>query len=150
MRTWLLKSEPAVWSWSQQCAVDIEPWTGVRNPQAHASLRAMSVGDRGFFYHSNEGREIVGIVEIAAPYAPDPTDPSCRFGMVGVRALSALPRPVSLRAIKADSRFADLALVRQPRLSVLPVNPDHWALLCSMGGLDPENLKTIRGSSCVS
>ncbi len=150
MRTWILKSEPAVWSWSQQCAVDIEPWTGVRNAQAQASLRAMTVGDRGFFYHSNEGREIVGIVEIAAPYAPDPTDPSGRFGMVGVRALAALPRPVGLSAIKPDPRFADLALVRQPRLSVLPVNPDHWALLCSMGGLNLHHLKTLRGSSCVS
>lgn len=136
MRTWLLKSEPSVWSWSDQCAVAIEPWTGVRNAQANAALRAMSVGDLAFFYHSNEGREIVGIVEIVTPYAPDPTDPSGRFGQVGVRALRPLPRPVGLRAIRDDPRFADLALIRQPRLSVMPVDPAHWTALCAMGGLE--------------
>lgn len=97
-------------------------------------MEAMETGDLAFFYHSNEGREIIGIVEIVRPYHPDPTDETGRFGMVGVRAVRPLPRPVRLADIKADPRFSDFALIRQPRLSVLPVTPDQWSILCAMGG----------------
>lgn len=134
MAYWLMKSEPSVWSWAQQCAVDSEAWTGVRNHQACAAMKTMTPGDQAFFYHSNEGREIVGIVEIISSYEPDPTDETGRFGMVRVRALRPLPRPVKLSDIKANPAFADFALVRQSRLSVLPVTSDQWATLCIMGG----------------
>ncbi|MCB9979243.1 MAG: EVE domain-containing protein [Rhodospirillales bacterium] len=134
MRYWLMKSEPSVWSWNQQCAVRSEPWTGVRNHQAAAAMKAMSPGDQAFFYHSNEGREIVGIVEIISGYEPDPTDKTGRFGMVHVRAIRPLPRAVKLSDIRANPAFSDFALVRQSRLSVLPVTPEQWLTLCAMGG----------------
>jgi predicted RNA-binding protein with PUA-like domain len=135
MAYWLLKSEPSKYSWQQMARDERTAWDGVRNHQAAANLRAMAMGDRAFFYHSNEGLAIMGIVEVARTYYPDPGDVDGRFGMVDVRAVRALPRPVTLAAIKAEPRLGNLALVRQSRLSVMPVDAASWKLLCRMGGL---------------
>lgn len=135
-RSWLVKSEPEAFSWDQQVANGVEPWTGVRNHAAKNNLKAMRVGDRAFFYHSNTGKEIVGIVEVARTAYPDPTAETGDWVAVDMRAVGPMPRPIGLAAIKADPAFADLALVRQSRLSVLPVSAAHWAALCRMGGWD--------------
>ena len=131
---WLVKSEPDAFSWDQQVAHGTEAWTGVRNHMARNNLRAMRVGDRAFFYHSNTGREIVGIVEVAREAYPDPTAEGGDWVCVDMRAVGPMPKPVTLADIKADPAFADLALVRQSRLSVLPVGAEHWKRLCRMGG----------------
>lgn len=136
MNYWLIKSEPDAFSWDEQVANGVEPWTGVRNHQAKKNLMAMCVGDRAFFYHSNVGREIVGMVEVARTAYPDPTDPQGRWICVDVRTVGPMPRPVTLAEIKADSTLADLALVRQSRLSVVPVSQAHWTRLCRMGRWD--------------
>lgn len=137
MAYWLVKSEPSVWSWDQQVAAgqDGTFWNGVRNHLAKQHLMAMQVGEQAFFYHSNEGKAVVGIVEVIKPYYPDHTDETGRFGMVDVRALRPLPRPVSLDDIKAEPRLADMMLVTHSRLSVQPVTPEQWDLVCRMGGL---------------
>lgn len=135
MAFWLVKSEPDVWSWSQQAAKGVEPWTGVRNHLAARHLRAMRAGDRAFFYHSNTGRAIVGLVEIVREAYPDPTDEGGRFVAVDVKAGPALEAPVTLAALKSDPFFADFALIRQPRLSVMPVTSAQWARICGMGAL---------------
>lgn len=135
MAYWLVKSEPEAWSWEQQVEAGTSQWDGVRNAQASNNLKAMQVGDRAFFYHSGDERRIVGVVEVVRPYYPDAGDPSGRFGMVDVRTVSALPAPVSLAAIKGDPRLQHLALVRQSRLSVVPIDPPSWTLLTSMGGI---------------
>lgn len=137
MANWLMKSEPETWSWQSQVKRGAagEPWDGVRNHQANNFMKAMAAGDRAFFYHSGEERRIVGIVEIAKPWRPDPKDATAKFGMVQVRAVMPLPQPVTLAAIKAEAKLADLLLVRQSRLSVLPVDATAWALICRMGGL---------------
>jgi predicted RNA-binding protein with PUA-like domain len=132
---WLVKSEPDAFSWDQQVANGVEPWTGVRNHAARNNLKAMRVGDRAFFYHSNIGREIVGVVEVVREAYPDPTAESGDWVAVDVKAVAPMPHPVGLTAIKADPALADLALVRLSRLSVGPVSPEHWAHLCAMGGL---------------
>jgi predicted RNA-binding protein with PUA-like domain len=135
---WLVKSEPDAFSWAQQVERGVEPWTGVRNHMAKANLAAMRLGDRAFFYHSNIGKEIVGIVEVVREAYPDPTvgadDPKGEWLCVDVRAVGPMPRPVTLAEIKAEPALADLALVRMSRLSVMPVSAEHWALLCRMGG----------------
>lgn len=133
---WLVKSEPEAFSWDQQVAAGVEPWTGVRNHAAKNNLKAMRLGDRAFFYHSNTGKEIVGVVEVVRTAYPDPTAETGDWIAVDMRAVGPLPHPVGLAAIKADPAFADLALVRQSRLSVLPVSAAHWAALCRMGGWD--------------
>jgi predicted RNA-binding protein with PUA-like domain len=133
MAHWLVKSEPDAFSWDQQVQNGTEPWTGVRNALAANNLKAMRRGDRCFFYHSNIGKEIVGIVEVAREAYPDPTDESGRWVCVDMRAVGPLPQPVTLAAIKADPDFAELALVRQSRLSVMPVSDAHWARLCKLG-----------------
>ena len=135
MAFWLFKSEPDVFSFDDLIARGAtgEQWDGVRNYQARNNMRAMKKGERGFFYHSNEGKAVVGIVEVIRPYYPDHTDETGRFGMVDVRAVRALPRPVTLAAIKAEPALEGIALVRQSRLSVMPVSPEHWAALCRMG-----------------
>ncbi len=135
MAYWLLKSEPGTWSWSDQVAAGTAEWDGVRNHQAAANLKAMAVADRAFFYHSVKEKRIVGIVRIVRPYSPDPTDESGRFGMVDVAAEQALPTPVTLAQVKADPLLADLPLVRQSRLSVMPIPEDAWHHLCALGGL---------------
>lgn len=137
MAYWLVKSESGAWSWQQQAGAGTTHWDGVRNHQAVNNLKAMRVGDRVLFYHSGEAREIVGIVEVARAYYPDPNDSSGRFGMVDVRTVGPLPRPVTLAAIKADPRLQNLALVRQSRLSVVPIDDEAWALICGMGGVQP-------------
>ncbi len=132
---WLVKSEPDAFSWDQQVANGVEPWTGVRNALAASNLRAMRKGDRAFFYHSNIGKEIVGVVEVVREAYPDPTDDTGRgWVCVDVQAVGPVPVPVTLAAIKAEPRLADLALVRQARLSVMPVSAEHWRILARMGG----------------
>lgn len=134
MAHWLMKSEPGSWSWDDQVRVGVEPWNGVRNHQAAAYMKAMRLGDQAFFYHSVNEKRIVGIVEVAREYYPDPTDESGRFGMVDVKALRPLPRPVTLAEIKAEPRLAHLALIRQSRLSVMPIDDDAWELIRAMAG----------------
>jgi predicted RNA-binding protein with PUA-like domain len=134
---WLFKSEPESWSWPQQKKKGArgEPWTGVRNFQAANAMKAMAKGDLGFFYHSGEERRIVGIVEVTGEYRPDPTDESGRSGMVLVKAVRDLPKPVTLSEIKAAPELSAMVLVRNPRLSVQPVKPDEWKTVCAIGGI---------------
>jgi predicted RNA-binding protein with PUA-like domain len=137
MAHWLYKSEPSAWSWDQQVAAGEKGtfWNGVRNHQAKQNLMAMRRGDRGFFYHSNEGKAVVGIVEVIREYYPDHTDETGRFGMVNVKAVKPLPRPVTLDAIKAEKRLGQMILVTNSRLSVQPVTDEEWRIVCEMGGL---------------
>jgi predicted RNA-binding protein with PUA-like domain len=137
MAHWLLKSDPETWSWQDQIKAGKKGtfWDGVRNHSAKLNLMAMKVGEQAFFYHSGDAREIVGIVEITKPYYPDPTDESGQFGMVDVRAIEPLKEPVTLDAIKQDSRLADMQLVRYSRLSVQKVSEAEWRLIRAMGGL---------------
>jgi predicted RNA-binding protein with PUA-like domain len=137
MAHWLIKSEPGKWSWQDQVKAGKKGtfWNGVRNHSAKLNLMAMRVGEQAFFYHSGEGKEIVGIVEIVKPYYPDPSDLSGKFGMVDVRAAEALKKPVSLNAIKVDPRLAKMALVTNARLSVQPVSDREWDIIRAKGGL---------------
>jgi len=130
---WLLKSEPSTWSWEEQLQVSSEPWTGVRNYQARNFMKEMNVGDLAFFYHSNIGKEIVGIVKIVAPYHPDDTDDSGKFGCVDVAPVSSFKTPVTLNQIKKTPALQDMALLRQSRLSVMPLTKEEWDLICKMG-----------------
>ena len=137
MPYWLVKSEPDAFSWNQQAANGVEPWTGVRNHMARNNLKAMRKGDRAFFYHSNVGKEIVGVVEVVREAYPDPTVEPGEKGewvCVDMKAVGPMPTPVTLAALKADPRFAELALIRQSRLSVMAVSAEHWALICGLGG----------------
>ncbi|MFQ6017630.1 MAG: EVE domain-containing protein [Kiloniellaceae bacterium] len=134
MAFWLMKSEPGAWSWDDQVRAGTAEWDGVRNPQASNNLKAMAPGDRAFFYHSGKERRVVGIVAVVKAYYPDPSDPAGRFGMVDVKAVRPLERPVTLAEIKAEPRLADLALMRQSRLSVLPVGDREWRIICAIGG----------------
>jgi predicted RNA-binding protein with PUA-like domain len=131
---WLVKSEPDAFSWDQQVANGIEPWTGVRNFMARNNLRAMKKGDLAFFYHSNIGKEIVGVVRVARTAYPDPTAESGDWSCVDMQAVGPMPKPVSLATIKDTPELADIPLVRQSRLSVMPISPEHWKLICKMGG----------------
>jgi predicted RNA-binding protein with PUA-like domain len=137
MAHWLFKSEPSAWSFTQQIEAGAKGtnWNGVRNHAAKLNLMAMKVGEQGFFYHSNEGKAVVGIVEIIKPYYPDPTDETGKFGMVDIRAIRPLPREVTLEAVKAEKRLAKMALVTLSRLSVQPVTEAEWKIVCAMGGL---------------
>ena len=139
MRYWLFKSEPSAWSWADQVARGEagEEWDGVRNYQARNFMREMAVGDRGFFYHSQKEKAVVGTVEVIAAAHPDSTSDDPRWQCVDIRALETAPAPVTLGAIKADPRLAGMALVRSPRLSVQPVTGEHWRLVCGMAGLAP-------------
>jgi predicted RNA-binding protein with PUA-like domain len=132
---WLVKSEPDAFSWDQQVANRVEPWTGVRNAQAANNLKAMKKGDRAFFYHSNIGKEIVGIVEVVRTAYPDPTDETGRWVAVDMQEVAPVPKPVSLATIKATPDLAEIGLIRQSRLSVMPIGAEHWALICRMGGV---------------
>lgn len=140
MAKWLYKSEPDTWSWEQQVArgAQGEHWNGVRNYLARKHLMAMKNGDQGFFYHSNQGKEIVGIVEVIREYYPDHTDPTGRFGMVDLRAVHALPKPVSLQAVKDEPRLKDMVLANNTRLSVQPVTEEEWAIVLEMAGFKQE------------
>ena len=137
MAHWLYKSEPSSWSWSDQVAAGDAgtAWTGVRNHLAKKHLQAMKAGDRGFFYHSNAGKAVVGIVEVVREYYPDHTDPSGRFGMVDLKAVEPLREPVTLDAIKSQPELADMALIKNSRLSVQPVTAEEWRVVRMMGGL---------------
>ncbi len=137
MAFWLMKSEPGGWSWDDQVREGTAEWDGVRNYQAANNMKAMKLGDRAFFYHSGDEKRIAGIVEVVKEYYPDPSDASGRFGMVDVTALRPFENPVSLAEIKAAPHLAGLALVRQSRLSVLPVSKDEWKIICKMGGTRP-------------
>jgi predicted RNA-binding protein with PUA-like domain len=134
---WLLKSEPDVFSWDMLVAKGEagEPWTGVRNYQARNNMRAMQLGDRGFFYHSNIGKEIVGILEVAASAHADPDDDSGTWECVDVRAVMPLPRFVTLAEARAEPLLAGMPLVSNSRLSVQPVSTAHWSVLCELAGL---------------
>ena len=139
MAYWLFKSEPNTWSWDDQVAEGDKgaEWDGIRNYQADNNMKEMKVGDKAFFYHSVNERQIVGVVEVAREHYPDPTDPKGRFGMVDVTAVMPVTSPVTLADIKAEPALANLALVRQSRLSVVPVTPAEWKILCKMAGIKP-------------
>ena len=126
MKYWLVKSEPSTWSWDQQVKKGVQGWDGVRNHQASNNMKAMKKGDLAFFYHSNEGKEIVGIVEVAKEYHPDPSDESGKFGMVAFKAIKPLKNPVTLEQIKKDPKLKDMVLVKNSRLSVQPVAEAEW------------------------
>lgn len=134
MAYWLVKSEPVKYAWSRMVEDKRTFWDGVRNYQASNNLKAMRVGDHAFFYHSNDERAIVGMVEIVRDYYPDPSDETGRFGMVDVAAIAALARPVTLAQIKADAMLKDIALVRQSRLSVMPIDDAAWSHILALGG----------------
>lgn len=137
MAYWLFKSEPDTWSWTQQKAKGRvgEEWAGVRNYQARNNMRAMKIGEQGFFYHSNEGREIVGIVEVCKLVHPDSTIDDPRWECVDIRAVKDVPKPVSLDQIKLENTLAKMVLVVNSRLSVQPVSEAEWKHICKMGGL---------------
>lgn len=139
MAYWLFKSEPDVWGWDAQVARGEagEEWDGVRNYQARNNMRAMKLGEKGFFYHSRSGLEIVGIVEVCAEAHPDSTTSDDRWDCVDVRAVRPLSKPVTLDTIKADPRLADMVLVKNSRLSVQPVTADEWQIICAMGDTTP-------------
>ena len=135
MAYWLLKSEPETYSWQRLVKEGRTGWDGVRNNQAAQNLKAMKKGDKAFFYHSGDDKEIVGVMEVTKEAYPDPGDEAGRFVMVDVKPLHPLPTPVSLAQVKADKAFAELLLVRNSRLSVSPVDEKSWKLLAKMGGL---------------
>ncbi len=134
MQYWLIKTEPSTWSWNDQVINQTTSWDGVRNYQASNNLKAMAVGDWCFFYHSVFDRHIVGIVEVTRPYHRDPSDTRGRFGMVEVKAVKSLKKPVSLDNIRQEPRLTHLALVRQSRLSVMPIDEAAWNLIMKMSG----------------
>ena len=135
MAYWLFKSEPSTWSWDQQVAKgdEGEEWDGVRNYQARNKMREMSVGDLGFFYHSQTEKAVVGIVEVIAESHQDSTTDDDRWDCVDIKAVRTLPNPVTLSEIKADERLAEMILVRNSRLSVQPVTDAEWEIICAMG-----------------
>lgn len=139
MNRWLFKSEPDTWSWADQLAKGAagEEWGGVRNYQARNNMRTMKLGDQGFFYHSNIGKEIVGIVEVCAESAPDSTTEDPRWDCVHIRAVRPLLRAVTMETCKTDPRLQEMVLVKNSRLSVQPVTEAEWRLICELGGVDP-------------
>lgn len=136
MATWLVKSEPATYSWDRLVKEKRTRWDGVRNHQAAINLKAMKKGEQVFFYHSNEGLAIVGIAEVAKTWYPDPSDQTGRFGMVDLAAVQPLKTPVTLAQVREDARLNHLALVKNSRLSVQPVDAASWKLICKLGGID--------------
>ena len=137
MRYWLFKSEPSTWSWEDQIARGDagEEWDGVRNYQARNFMREMAVGDRGFFYHSQKEKAVVGIVEVIAEAHPDSTTDDDRWECVDIKAIESLPTPVSLDQIKAREDLSEMVLVNNSRLSVQPVTEAEFKTICAMGGL---------------
>ena len=140
MAYWLFKSEPSTWSWDQQVAKGDagEEWDGVRNYQARNFMRQMKLGDRGFFYHSQKDKAIVGIVEVCAEAHPDSTTDDDRWDCVDIKAVRPFDKPVTLDQIKADPRLADMVLVKNSRLSVQPVTAEEWHTVCALGETDPD------------
>ncbi len=139
MNYWLFKSEPSTWSWDDQVAKGDagEEWDGVRNYQARNHMRAMKVGDRGFFYHSQKDKEIVGIVEVIAESHPDSTTDDDRWDCVDIKAVTPVKTPVTLEMCKSDPRLTGMVLVNNTRLSVQPVTAEEWRIICDMAGLTP-------------
>ncbi len=135
MAYWLVKSEPSSYSWDQLVADGRTHWNGVRNAQALNNLRAMKPGDRAFFYHSNEGKEIVGVAEVVKDFYPDPSDQSGKLGMVDVKAVMPVAVKVGLPAMRANPELSNLSLLRQSRLSVCPVSESEWNVICRMAGI---------------
>jgi predicted RNA-binding protein with PUA-like domain len=138
MAYWLFKTEPGTFSWDDQVRAGPkgEEWNGVRNALAQKNMRAMRLGDLGFFYHSVDEKSIVGVVKVVKEIHPDSTDASGRWNCVDVAAVRAFPRHVPLASIKAEPRLANMVLVKNSRLSVQPVTPEEWALVCAMGEYD--------------
>ncbi|MFT6072943.1 MAG: putative RNA-binding protein with PUA-like domain [Alphaproteobacteria bacterium] len=134
---WLFKSEPSAWSWDQQKAKGTigEPWDGVRNYQANNNMKAMKIGDKGFFYHSIHEKSIVGIVEIIKEHELDVTDTKGKFGLVIIKALYDMPKPITLANMKDNQQLEELQLIKQSRLSVVPISKIHWDIICKMGQL---------------
>ena len=137
MNYWLFKTEPETFSWEmqKQRGAKGEPWTGVRNFAAAKNMKAMKKGDLGFFYHTGDEKQIVGIVEVIAEYKKDPTDETGRFGLVDVKAVKDVPKPVTLAEVKADPKLKDMVLAREPRLSVQAVTEAEWKHICKLGGV---------------
>jgi len=135
MAYWLLKSEPSSYSWDQLVADGRTHWDGVRNPQALNNLRAIKLGDRAFFYHSNEGKEIVGVAEVVKAFYPDPADKTGKLGMVDIKPVAPAGVPVDLKAMRANPELSNLSLLKQSRLSVCPVSESEWSTLCRMAGI---------------
>ena len=137
MAHWLFKSEPTVFSFDKLKGEGKKgtDWSGVRNHSAKLNMMAMKKGEQGFFYHSNEGKAIVGVVEVIKTFYPDPTDASGKFGMVDIRAVKAVPKPLTLETAKAEPRLAKMALVANSRLSVQPVTDEEWQIVCELTGL---------------
>jgi predicted RNA-binding protein with PUA-like domain len=135
MAHWLLKSEPTAYSWARLVADRRTNWDGVRNAQALNNLRSMQPGERAFFYHSNEGKEIVGVAEVIKAFYPDPADKSGKLGMVDIAPVAPVAKPVSLAAMKATPELSGMSLLRQSRLSVCPVSDHEWAVICGMAGI---------------
>ena len=142
MHYWLFKSEPNTWSWDQQVAKGEkgEEWDGVRNYQARNNMREMALGDLGFFYHSVNEKQVVGIVKVIAEIHPDSTDDTGKWECVDIAAVAPFKIPVTLADVKGEPALADMALVGNSRLSVQPVRPEEWTIVCRMGGLDPATL----------
>jgi predicted RNA-binding protein with PUA-like domain len=138
MAYWLFKSEPETWGWDDQVAKGDagEEWNGVRNYQARNNMRAMAIGDRGFFYHSNKTREIVGVVEVIALSHPDSTTDDPRWDCVDIKAVQPVVTPVSLEQIKAHPELSEMVLVKSSRLSVQPVREHEWSIICALAGID--------------
>ncbi len=137
MNHWLFKTEPESFSWEMQKkrGAKGEPWSGVRNFAAAKHMKAMKKGDLVFFYHTGEEKQIVGIVEVIAEYKPDPTDETGKFGLVDVKAVKDVPKPVTLAQVKSDPKLKDMVLAREPRLSVQPVTDAEWKYICKLGGV---------------
>lgn len=144
MAHWLLKSEPSSYSWDRLVADGRTHWDGVRNPQALNNLRAMKLGDRAFFYHSNEGKEIVGVAEVVRTFYPDPADKTGKLGMVDIKPVAPAQVKVGLKEMRANSDLSGLSLLKQSRLSVCPVSDSEWSTLCQMAGI---RLETEAGKS---
>jgi predicted RNA-binding protein with PUA-like domain len=137
MAYWLFKSEPGAWSWYDQVKAGAAEWDGIRNYQADNNMKAMKIGDKAFFYHSIKEKQVVGVVEIVKEHYPDHTDPKGRFGMVDVKAVCPVKTPVTLEDVRNEPSLSELALIRQSRLSVMPVTAPEWKQICKMAGIKP-------------
>ena len=135
MKYWLVKSEPDAWAWNDHVKAGVAEWDGGRTHQANNNMKLMKKGDKAFFYHSVSEKQIVGVLEVVKEHYPDHTDKTGKFGMVDFKALFPVKNPVSLAQIKAEPRLLELALIRQSRLSVVPVSPTHWKILNVMAGI---------------
>jgi predicted RNA-binding protein with PUA-like domain len=138
MAYWLLKSEPSSYSWERLVADGRTHWDGVRNPQALNNLRAMKQGDRVFFYHSNEGKEIVGVAEVVKTFYPDPADKSGKLGMVDIKPVIPAAIPLGLKGMRSNPELSGLSLLKQSRLSVCPITEKEWSVLCKMMDIPPD------------